>query len=394
MDRDPSQHDTLMLVELVNAHDVAAELGPASQELFVDEFETRIRQLGRRRDEIVRVQPTKFCVILRDVNDRQQIELAGAKLERLFEENIQLLDEEIRPRVHASFVPPTSRATDTKKRLQVAEAGLREARSEKRFWIIRDALAEKKIDQTHRRTREVESAFSNGEFVMYFQPKVHAAYRNVVGAEALMRWHSPERGVLLPGEFFPFIKEIELQTQFTWFALKAALATASTWPDGIGVAVNIPAAVIHDPVLFDVVGDSLKIFDLEPKRLTLEITEEAMIHNPERAIVNLDSLRALGARIAIDDFGTGYSSLAYFRNLPVDELKVDRAFVTHMLSETRDRDIVKAVIDLAHNFSMQVVAEGVEDAETAEALQRLGCDVLQGFFFGEPAPADEFAASL
>ena len=386
--------DTLLLVELTNADDVAAELGASSEEFYIEEFEHRVRQLARRQDEVMKVRSTKYCLLLRGVCDRQQIELAGAKLGRLFESNFQVLDEEIKPRVHAAFVPPNGAVAELKKRLQIAEAGLREAREEKRSWVIRDALVERQIEQTYRREREVERAFSDGEFVMYFQTKVHAGYRNVIGAEALMRWHSPTQGVRLPGDFIPYISELELQEQFTWFALKAALSSARTWPEGIGVAVNVPAPVLLEPALLDVVRDALAIFDFTPGELTLEITEEAMINDPERAIVNLDSLRALGIRIAIDDFGTGYSSLAYFRNLPVDELKIDRTFVSHMLTERRDRDIVKAIIDLAHNFSMRVVAEGVEDAATADELQRLGCDVLQGFYFSKPVPAEEIAAML
>ena len=384
--------DTLALVELINREDVAAELGSGCLELFLDEFEQRLKQMMRSRDEFIRIEPHKICLLLRDVRDPQMLELAGAKLERLFETPIELLGEAIRPDVRAAFVPPGPKSLDTKARIQIAEAALRDLRRTDKHFIIRDAHEVRHTNQEFRREREIEQALDRGEFVLYYQAQIHAGYRNLVGAEALMRWHSRD-GVRAPAEFIPYAKKPELQRQITWFAIKSAIAAVSNWPDGLNVAVNVPPALLRDAGLQAVVSDALAIFGCAASRLTLEITEDAMIDDPEEAMIILDAFRTMGVRIAIDDFGTGYSSLSYFRDLPVDELKVDRAFVSKMLEQPKDAEIVKAIIDLAHNFSLKVVAEGVEDEATALTLQQLGCDILQGYHIGRPVPEADFLDS-
>ncbi len=385
---------TLVLVELDDLNNISAELGPSSMEVFLSEFEFRVQQFAREHDEIVKIPPNKLCVLLRDVSDSQQIELAAAKLVRLFEEPITVLDQEFKPTARAAFIPPGCDATTTKMQLRIAESGLREARAKKLPYVVRTKLSREYANDDISRLREIEQAFERGEFVMYFQPQAHATFRNVTGAEALMRWHSPQRGVLAPAEFIPYAERSALIRPFTWFALKSAISHCARWPSPLTVAVNVPPCLLQDEELNQVVQDALAIFDLPPARLILEITENSMIENPQKTLATLGGLRDNGVKIAIDDFGTGYSSFAYFRDLQVDELKVDRSFVSEMLTRPRDRDIVKAVIDLAHNFSLQVVAEGVEDEETAVELTALGCDILQGYLIGRPKPVDQFEAEI
>ncbi|MGE0621843.1 MAG: putative bifunctional diguanylate cyclase/phosphodiesterase [Pseudomonadales bacterium] len=384
---------TLALVELDNAGEVFAELGQASMDLFLDEFSRRVQRFVREGDELIKVQPHKYCVVLHRVSDPIQLELAGAKLHRLFEAPIGVVDEEIKPIVHSAFVPPLADGNDSKRRMRMAESGLNDARRQNRFFVIRDAPVESDAVSI-RRVREVELAFERGEFVMYYQPLVHAGYGNVVSAEALMRWHDPRHGVRPPSEFIPYLDQCAVHGQVTWFAVKAAIAQASRWPRAASVAVNVSPVLLKDEELLPTVRDALSIFGLPAERLTLEITEEAMLADEQGTLSALAQLRALGVRIAIDDFGTGYSSLAAFRDLPVDVLKVDSSFVTNMLEHPRDHDIVRAIIDLAHTFRMKVVAEGVEDAETAEALRELGADLLQGYWFGKPMPAESFVKVL
>ena len=385
---------TLALVELANPDEVSAELGVTSLEIFLSEFQSRVAEFKRANDEIVTVLPHKLCVWLRNVCDPSQIELAGAKLVRLLEVPICVVDEEIRPQFHAAFVPPSAQFADVKERLKVAEQGLRDARSRNVPFVIRGAADARRQEDDFKRIREVERALHQGEFALYFQPQINAAYRNITGAEALMRWHRPGHGVVPPGEFISHAQRGGLLADLTWFAIKSAVAQCRRWPEQVAVAVNIPPAVLLDDQLEHVVKDALAIFSLDPARLTLEMTEDAMIDQPQRVMEIMGRLRELGVKLAIDDFGTGYSSLAYLRRLPLDELKVDRSFVRDMVREQKDRGIVKAIVDLAHNFDLKVVAEGVEDASAADALQRMGCDTLQGYFFGKPMPVDEFIREL
>ncbi|HEY5647038.1 MAG TPA: EAL domain-containing protein [Pseudomonadales bacterium] len=384
---------TIALLELNNAGEVFAELGQNAMELFLEEFRNRTLRFLRSDDELIEVQPTKLCLLLKNVTDRVQIELAGAKLHRLFDPPFSIADEEVNARVHTAFVPPGASSEDSRNRLRVAESGLNEARRQNRFFVIQEYPATNHV-ASFRRYREIERAFERGEFVMYFQPLVDSCHRKVVSGEALMRWHDPQLGVRSPDQFIPYLERSAILKSLTWFALKSAVAQAARWPSETTVAVNVSPMLLHDDELIPHVADALSIFGLAPQRLTLEITEDAVVEDPRGAIEVLSRLREIGVQIAIDDFGTGYSSLAAFRELPVDTLKIDRSFVANMVDHPRDNDIVRAIIDLAHALSMKVVAEGVEDLNTAAALQGLGADVLQGFWFGMPMTAAEFEQLL
>ncbi len=385
---------TLALVALDNVDLVRDSLGEPCSELLLKEFRARVGGFARSADRIFEVAPDKYCVLLQNVADEHQIELAGAKLKRLFDQPVTLVDRDVRPEIRAAFVPPAPGVADMDARVRIAESGLREARRTGNLFVIRHELTTELEQQTLRRTREVETGLARGEFVLFYQPKVHAGFGTVVGAEGLMRWLHPEEGLLGPDAFLPFCNDLQTRRTLSWHAVKSAIAVCAQWPGNTGVAVNVPPHLICDPELRAVVKDSLSIFNLAPERLTLEVTEDAMLQEPDVAMAALTALRALGARISIDDFGTGYSSLAYLRALELDELKIDRSFVAHLRDEPRDRDIVRAIVDLGHTFSMRVVAEGVEDAETAALLKDLGTDLLQGYHFGRPMPAHQFLQAI
>ena len=389
MKRQHLDQATLALVQIENTGEVFTSLGQASLELFVEEFESRIHCFARECDEVIQLQPNKYCVLLRDVCEPVHIQLAGAKLERVLAPPIKVLDEEFRPCVHAAFVPAKEVAVDTKTRLRIAESGLIEARQKGVPYVVVDSVQESPTI-AGQRSRQIELAFERGEFVMYYQPQLHSGYRNVIGAESLMRWLHPKHGLQPPKEFIPFVEQSAVMGPLSWFAIKSAVAQAASWPAELSVAVNISPVLLLDADLIPSVEDALSVFDFAGERLTLEITEDAMIEYPAQTIDVLCRLQALGVRIAIDDFGTGYSSLSNFRELPADELKIDRSFVSHMLDRPRDRDIVQAIVDLAHNLNMKTVAEGVEDNETADALQAMGADVLQGYWFSEPLSSEAF----
>jgi EAL domain-containing protein (putative c-di-GMP-specific phosphodiesterase class I) len=176
----------------------------------------------------------------------------------------------------------------------------------------------------------------------------------------------------------------------TWWALKSAVARLARWPQDLSIAVNIPPPLLLDDQILSVIEDALTIHDVQPQRLVLEVTERIMVGNPQVMMRQLAALRAIGVQVSLDDFGTGYSSLSYFRDLPVDEIKIDSSFVRNMLDCEKHHAIVKAVIDLAHNFSLRVVAEGVETETIADRLKELGCDMIQGYFFDRPMPAEAF----
>jgi EAL domain-containing protein (putative c-di-GMP-specific phosphodiesterase class I) len=242
---------------------------------------------------------------------------------------------------------------------------------------------------------ELGHALDAGELVLYVQPQARLSDREIVGAEALVRWVHPERGVIPPGDFVPFAERTGLGRRLSRFVLEAAIAELASVGDALPrLAVNLSMVDLLDVTLPDEVERLLSEAGVAAERLELEITEGVIMADPLRVGAVLERLRGVGVKLAIDDFGTGYSSLAYLKSLPVDLLKIDRSFVSGMTDEQRDAAVVRSAIELAHSLGLGLVAEGVEDEETFEALRELGCDVAQGYHIARPVPPSEFAEAV
>ncbi len=244
---------------------------------------------------------------------------------------------------------------------------------------------------------ELREAIATGALILHYQPKAALADGRVVGVEALVRWYHPMRGPIPPDEFVPVAEHTGLMRPLTLHVLETAIRQGAAWHAAgldLGVAVNLSARGLADPALVDDVVRLLGAHGLPPASLTLEITESDILDEPERAIAVLDQLARLGIHRSVDDFGTGYSSLSYLNRLPVDEIKIDKSFVQAMRSSRSGGAIVTTVADLGRRLGKRVVAEGVEDAETWDALRDLGCDIAQGYFLSPPLPAEQLTAWL
>jgi diguanylate cyclase len=247
-----------------------------------------------------------------------------------------------------------------------------------------------------RRIDELRRALERGDLEVHLQPQVDLGTGALVGAEALARWRHPQDGVLLPDAFLPLAAQTGLMGPVAALVLDRALAAcASWWLQGyyLPVGVNLTADDLRDPDLPGLVTSSLRRHLLPPVALRVEITEEALLHDPAATAALLERWRADGVSVAIDDYGTGYSSLAYLRELPVDELKLDRTFA-HDLDRRTTATIVKHTVAMAHGLQLRVVAEGVEDPVTARVLSELGCDTGQGLYFGAAMSTEDFLALL
>jgi diguanylate cyclase (GGDEF)-like protein len=244
---------------------------------------------------------------------------------------------------------------------------------------------------------ELRHAVMTGELTVHFQPKVRLSDGEVLGAEALVRWVHPTRGVIGPDEFIPMAEHSGLITPLTFAVLRQSLAACSTWRRAgrsLGISVNISPRSLLQPSFVDEVARALARVEVPSAALTLEITESSLMADPERAITALHRLRSLGVRLSIDDLGTGYSSLSYLQRLPVSEVKIDRSFLEPRESDTDSFAIVGAIIDLGHRLGRHVVAEGVEDELTWDRLKAMGCDSAQGFWMSQGLAEDDFAAWL
>jgi diguanylate cyclase (GGDEF)-like protein len=240
---------------------------------------------------------------------------------------------------------------------------------------------------------EVRRGLSLDEIVVYYQPVVDLTDMSVRGAEALVRWQHPQLGLLAPGAFIPVVEQTELIGPLTRYVLERAIDHAAEWyRDGrnLCVSVNLSVRNLLDRLLPRDLEIILSRHRLPPELLRLEITESMIMSDPERALATVTRLTDLGVGLSVDDFGTGHSSLANLRRLPIDELKLDRSFVTPMLNEDSDLVIVRSTINLAHDLGLTIVAEGVEDRPTLERLRLLGCDLAQGYHLSRPLPAAAF----
>jgi EAL domain-containing protein (putative c-di-GMP-specific phosphodiesterase class I) len=242
---------------------------------------------------------------------------------------------------------------------------------------------------------ELRRALDADELLVHYQPQVDMTTGLLCGLEALVRWQHPDRGLLAPAAFLPVAETTGLISRLTLRVLDLALAQTRLWHDqqrAVPVAVNLSARCLHDPQLPDIVRTALARHGVPARLLRLEITESAIMGDPERALSILRRLSDDGVRLSLDDFGTGYSSMSYLRELPVDELKVDRSFVTDMTGDAKDHLLVRTAVELGHNLGLSVVAEGVEDEPTLTALTGLGCDVAQGYLLARPMDAAALVA--
>jgi len=237
----------------------------------------------------------------------------------------------------------------------------------------------------------------DNQLFLQFQPLVSLRDRSLAGVEALVRWQHPQRGLVPPMDFVPFAEKTGLVQPLTKWVLASALKQSAAWHRGghaIPVSVNISMRDLVDPGFPKLVSKLLSDARAKPSWVRLEITESVIMSKPEQAISTLTQLRKLGVRLAVDDFGTGYSSLAYLDRLPVDEIKIDKSFVSAMAGAVSRTNIVRASIDLGHSLRLESVAEGVEDARTWEVLAALGCDMAQGYFISRPLLAEEVLSWL
>jgi EAL domain-containing protein (putative c-di-GMP-specific phosphodiesterase class I) len=233
---------------------------------------------------------------------------------------------------------------------------------------------------------------------LYFQPKVDIRSGAVNSAEALVRWRHPELGMVPPGDFIPLAEECGLIARIGEWVVREACRQAKQWQaDGIPalrIAVNLSASQFRASTLVESIQQALQDTGLEPRMLELEITESAVMSDPEESIRTLERLSEMGVLISVDDFGTGYSSMSYLRRLPIDKLKIDRSFINEITARADDALIVQAIVSLAHSLRLKVIAEGVETVEQLDFLRAIGCDQYQGFHFSRPLPVREFLALM
>jgi diguanylate cyclase (GGDEF)-like protein len=275
--------------------------------------------------------------------------------------------------------------------MRCADLALERARREKRPLALFEAALSPAAPDQLSLLGELRHAVEHDELRMFFQPKIELATHRVVGAEVLLRWQHPTRGLLGPAEFIPFAEQTGFIRKLTRWTLDRAIAQGARWQRAgkpLSLAVNISADDLSDARLDSRVAGLLTRHQLPPPLLTLEVTESGFIEDPTRALRMLDAIAALGVSLSIDDFGTGYSSLSHLARMPVHEVKIDRSFVQGLESDIEFAPVVRSAIDMGHGLGLKVVAEGIETEAAALRLRDMGCDIAQGYLYAKPMPLE------
>ena len=385
----------VIMLDLDRFKHVNDVLGYRFGDLLLSAVAQRLSQHSVRGDDLVaRLGGDEFAVLLRRGNG----ELAAAvaqRIEQSFSEPLLLEEHKVDMDAGIGMACWPAHASDADTLLSRAEVAMYAAKRKGDGALMYDPSIDAGSAQTLSLLTELRQAVLQSELRLYLQPKLSLDSGVVVGAEALVRWQHPTRGLVPPVQFIPFAEQTGFIRQMTiWIFEEAARQWQMLHDDGLRLvlSVNLSTRDLLDPELPKKFEALLIKHRVPAEAFCLEITESAIMDDPQRALGTLNGLSALGFKLSIDDFGTGYSSLAYLKKLPVDELKIDQSFVRNMETDSDDAKIVKSTIDLAHNLGLCVVAEGVENAQVWDMLRELDCDQAQGFHMGKPMPADQFAA--
>lgn len=346
---------------------------------------------GREADLIVRLGGDEFAVLLPTVADSAAATGVARRLGQAMETPFAVGGHQLRVGASIGIVLHPQHGTSVNDLMRRADVAMYKAKQTRAGHVVYDAGFDANSLRRLTLERDLREAIGGGQLVLHYQPKIDLRSGRVCGTEALVRWRHPELGTVPPDEFIPLAEQTGQIRALTAWVLDRAVQDCTGFRKrghDIGVAVNLSAVNLHDGDLCEEVKQVLARWQFDPAALVLELTESAVMADPERTIEVLEQLRAHGVGLSIDDFGTGHSSLAYVKRLPVTEIKVDRSFVRDVASDTGDAAIIRAVVELARHRALDVVAEGVEDAQTYARLQSLGCGTAQGYFIACPMPAE------
>ena len=369
-------------------------LGHHVGDFVLQEVARRIQAVLRETDTVARMGGDEFALVLAGVGDEAG---AGIVAQKIIDSTVKPIvigghTLDVGASIGIALAPLHGEGGEDLMRR--ADAAMYEAKKSRGGYIYFREDLEIVAQAFNLQLSELRHALANDEMVLHYQPKIDFATHVISGAEALVRWQHPTRGLVFPDEFIPLAEKSGLIKLLTIVVLKNALAQCAIWRKQgleLSMAINISTVNLQDEGFPIRVAELLKEQGAEASWLELEVTESAIMTNPILAIANIKLLSEMGAQISIDDFGTGYSSMTYLKKLMVAKIKIDKSFVMQMASDRSDSVIVQSTIDLGHNLGLKVIAEGVEDAESWAKLKDLGCDAAQGYYMSRPLSAEKFA---
>ena len=396
-DRLARTRTALLLIDLDRFKDINDTFGHQYGDELLREVASRLSKTLRDIDTVARLGGDEFAVIVPAVTSLPDAMEVAVRLREALSPSFRVFGVDLNVGASIGVVVSGEHGQNTGTLMQRADIAMYAAKNQGM-----GVHAYSPDINTHSPERlaligELREALSNRGLHLHYQPKISVDTGELIGAEALLRWQHPTRGLISAGEFIPLAEHTELIGPLTKYILDAALGQARRWRDSgraIPVAVNLSARNLLDVRLPDLVSGLLASHEIGPELLVLEVTESALMTDPLRARKSLDLLATSGVRISIDDFGAGYTSLSQLKTLPVSELKIDGSFVKTMTDEPVNALIVESVIELGHNLGLSIVAEGVETERALSWLKGMGCDIAQGYYVSPPLTAHAFASYL
>ena len=382
----------LLLLDMDRFNEVNDTFGHSHGDLVLQEVARRLRVASRPTDLVARLGGDEFAVVCAP-DDATGALAAAEMLSHAFADSFEVDGYVLHLTASIGIALYPDHGADAATLLRCADVAMYAAKQDGRTAAVYAPERDPHSAERIMLIAELRQAIARGGLVLHYQPKMALASGDVCGAEALVRWPHPERGLIPPDRFIGLAEQTGQIDALTRWVLGEAIRQAHVWRTQgltVSIAVNLSTANLLAPQLYTVVAGLLATHDVPPSLLRLEVTESTLMADMNRALDVLTRLAALGVSLSIDDYGTGYSSLAYIKRLPVDEIKIDRSFVQHMAEDESDAMIVASTVGLAHSLSRRVVAEGVETEHVLGLLREMHCDVVQGYYLSRPLPPEGF----
>ncbi|WP_421557450.1 bifunctional diguanylate cyclase/phosphodiesterase [Pseudomonas canadensis] len=370
-------------------------LGHAAGDRVLNEVSARLADCVRHGDLVARIGGDEFVLILTDAGTQDEVEALCKRLIESIERTIRIDEQEVFVSASIGIAIAPTDTREATELLRYADIALYEAKAAGRnTWRFYSGDMNARIIERRRLESDLRYAIKHGELRLHFQPRYRIADGQMVGAEALVRWQHPVRGLIAPDTFIPIAEESGLILALSDWVLETACARAAQWPEHLFVSVNLSPTEFKRGNLVERARQALATSGIDPARVELEITESVMLDDTDGALEVMHTLKHLGLRIAMDDFGTGYSSLSYLRAFPFDGLKIDRSFLTRLEDSDDDKAIIQAIVGLGRALALTVTAEGIETAEHLALLKSVACEEGQGYFLSRPLDIDAFNGLL
>ncbi|MCW8889657.1 MAG: GGDEF domain-containing phosphodiesterase [Sedimenticola sp.] len=389
--------NALMLFKLHGMRRMASLFGARTTERETLRLAEQMQQALRPDDRIYRLGAFEYAILVTNIMNRGHAILAANKIAGILSHPVVIQEKSRTLTFSIGLALSPEHSTDPEQLCKYAERASAAARITQKPYQLFDAEGLQSVVDNWDIEGDLERALVNNELHLHYQPKYDTASGQISGAEALLRWEHPTQGMVPPDRFIPVAERSGIMPQLTWWVLNTALRERREWggpANPLSVAINLSALDLTDSSFSKSISQALGIWDTDPKLLTLEITEGALMQDIAFSASVLRKIRDLGIGVSIDDFGTGYSSLAYFKQLPADELKIDRSFILNILNDELDQHVVKTIIQMAKRMALTIVAEGVETEPVQQTLIEFGCDTIQGYHIARPMPQQAFITWL